>query len=215
MDKYTAYRQYNDIEQVDFLVSILEENKIPYEVKDNTSIAPDALLGQNTSNKFIVKISPNDFITVNSLLEVKAQDELDTIDKDYHLFSFNNEELIEIIAEPDSWCELDRKLAKKILKDRDIEISDTLEKTLYNKRIEELSRKEEGNIGLIIVGYISSLLGGLLGIAIGLTLWTYKRTLPNGERVYVYKDNDRLHGMIISLSGIIAFFLCLLYCFIR
>jgi hypothetical protein len=59
-------------------------------------------------------------------------------------------------------------------------------------------------------GYISAFLGGVIGIAIGLNLWTMKKTLPNGERVYVYNENDRNHGKIMTVVGIIVL-LCSVY----
>lgn len=215
MDKYRTYGLYNDSEQVDFIARILEDNNVPYMLEDNSRAAPDLIVGQDTANKYLVKINPDDFIKVNFLLDLEAEKELDSIEKDYYLFSFSNEELLEIVSEPDSWCALDRKLAKKLLKDRGIEISDNLEKTFFDKRIKDLSKKEESSTIWMVVGYISALLGGFIGIAIGLTLWTHRKTLPNGERIYVYKSTDRTHGMIISLIGIFVFLLTVFYWSIR
>jgi hypothetical protein len=47
-------------------------------------------------------------------------------------------------------------------------------------------------------------LGGAIGIAVGLNLWTMKKTLPNGERVYVYAEKDRIQGQIITVVGIVV-----------
>lgn len=211
MDKYITYGKYNDSGQLDLIINLLDENKIPYSIEDNSRDAPDIIIGQDTGNKYLIKILPDDFIKVNSLLDNEAQKELDSIEKDYYLFLFSNEELLEVISQPDSWCALDRKLAKKLLNERGIEISDTLEKTFFDKRINELTKKEESSTIWMIVGYISAFLGGFLGIAIGLTLWTHRKILPNGNRVFVYKSSDRTHGMIIFFIGVFIFLLTVFY----
>jgi len=56
----------------------------------------------------------------------------------------------------------------------------------------------------IIVGYFLAVIGGLLGIIIGYLLMSSKKTLPNGVRVYSYNDNDRKHGKVIFIIGIIV-----------
>ena len=57
----------------------------------------------------------------------------------------------------------------------------------------------------IVVGYIAALLGGLIAVAIGWYINTAKRTLPNGERVYVYRASDRRHAARIFSLGILIF----------
>ena len=44
------------------------------------------------------------------------------------------------------------------------------------------------------MGYFFTIIGGLLGIFIGYSLFTVKKTLPNGKKVYSYSENDRKHG---------------------
>ncbi|WP_431243320.1 hypothetical protein ACQ9BO_01130 [Flavobacterium sp. P21] len=61
-----------------------------------------------------------------------------------------------------------------------------------------------------MAGYLFSLLGGGIGMVIGYSLWTSKKTLPNGERVYSYNEADRKHGKTIFILGTIIFPLVLL-----
>ncbi|MDD5572124.1 MAG: hypothetical protein PHD97_13315 [Bacteroidales bacterium] len=205
MQKFITYKRFIETEQVEEIVEILKENNIPYEIEDNTRQAPDIIIGMDTAPKILLKLYPDDFLKANELLSLIADNDLENVDKDYHLFSFENDELLEIITEPDTWCEFDVQLSKKILNDRGIVISSSLEKVMKEKRIKELSKKEDGSSIWTVFGYISAFLGGILGIAIGLSLWKSKRTLPNGERIYVYKDSDRFHGFIITLIGIVMF----------
>jgi hypothetical protein len=203
MAEFTTYMQFQSIDQADELIDVLNENTIEYTIEDNSRAVSDYIMGQDTTSNILVKINKDDFARLNEIMEKQAQQELENVEKDYYLFTFANEELLSILSEPDAWCELDRKLAKKILNERGIPISDTLEQTFMDKRVKDLSKKEEGSRVWTTVGYILAFLGGIIGIAIGIALWTTKRTLPTGERVYVYTDRDRRHGRVITVIGIV------------
>lgn len=82
--------------------------------------------------------------------------------------------------------------------------------SLKKERLQILAKPEEPQKSWITVGYIFSILGGFLGIIIGYLLWTSKKTLPNGERIYSYNENDRKHGKTIFILGLIIFPLALL-----
>ena len=119
------------------------------------------------------------------------------------MLSFTDEELIDVIEKSDEWNRFDVQLAQKLLKERGNEITTEQINELKKQRIIELSKPEEGQNVYIIIGYVCALLGGLLGIFIGWHLLTYKKTLPNGNRIYAYSDNDRKQGnRILILSGI-------------
>lgn len=199
--KFLTYKKFPTSEQASELIGILNQNEIPFEMEDHSGQMPEVYLGQNLNNDIIVKIHPDDFLKVNRLLDEKAALLIDTVYKDYYLFSFDNDELIEVVSEPDKWCELDKQLAKHILNNKGIVVNKELEDALYKKRIKELSTEEKGSTLWTTVGYISAFLGGLLGIAIGLNLCNSKRTLPNGTRVFIYTEKDRKHGQYITLIG--------------
>lgn len=204
-DKTLTYKKFPSFEQASELTDVLNQNKIHFDIEDNTANVSDFILGQNSDNHIAVKIFPDDFTKVNSLLNENAARLVDTVDKDYHLFSFDTHELLEILSEPDKWHELDKQLAKKILSERGIPVTTELEKTLYQKRIKELSTKESGGSMWTITGYVLAFLGGFFGIAIGIHLWMAKRTLPDGTRTYIYTDTDRKHGEAIAILGICMF----------
>lgn len=137
-------------------------------------------------------------------MDKSADELLKSMNKDHYLFEFPNEELYEILTKPDEWNSFDYKLAQLILKDRDQDINEDFFHSLKKKRIAELSKPDKGQDFWIISGYIFSLLGGFLGILIGWFLWTMKKTLPNGEKVYIYSDPDRRHGRRIFTIGIVV-----------
>lgn len=124
---------------------------------------------------------------------------LDKIDKKYYLFSFTNDELYEILIKSDEWNPFDYKLAQKLLINRGEKVDAEMLDSLKKERLKVLAKPEQNQNSWIVAGYLFSFLGGGVGIIIGYSLWSSKKTLPNGERIYSYKSVDRKHGKIFSL----------------
>ncbi len=129
MSEFVTYKKYQNKEQAKELIQLLTDNSIEFEVDDTTSLA-DFITGKGTEY-FFIKIKTTDFITVNDLLKKHTLQEIQHIGTDYYMFDFENDELIEVLTEPDSWGELNVNLAKKILADRGVVITKELEDTLY------------------------------------------------------------------------------------
>jgi hypothetical protein len=210
MSKLITFRNYQTLEEAQEIIPILEQNGISCEIEDTSRMVSEFIVGQDDKFNIMLKILPEHFEKANTLLGDYAQTMVESADPDHYLFGFENQELLEIIAEPDAWSEYDYHLAKKILTERGIPITIELETTFQAKRNAELTKKEDSSKIMTTWGYISAFLGGVIGIAIGLNLWTMKKTLPNGERVYVYNENDRRHGKIMTVVGIIVL-LCSVY----
>ena len=208
--EFVTYRKYNESEQVEALTKIFEEQGIAFEItEDRDSL--DSLYGANHLTKhFYIKIRKDDFVKADSLLLDLSEKEVATADKDHYLYSFTDEELFDILSKPDEWNEFDYQLSKRILGERGKEISGDTIDLLRKQRINELSKPDEGHRTWMYVGYIFALLGGLLGVFIGWHLSTFKKTLPNGQRVHGYNAHDRRHGQRIFIIGIVMFFVSLM-----
>ena len=64
----------------------------------------------------------------------------------------------------------------------------------------------EDATGWLIAAYVFAVLGGLFGIAIGMTVYTKKIELTNGEKVHKYKDSHRQLGLIAAIVAGISMF---------
>jgi len=196
------------MEEATGLLAIFSENGIPGIIEDNSAAMPDFFIGQNIEPQVAVKIHPDHFASAKELLDQAAQAEINEVSPDHYLFSFSDDELKDLLAEADKWSEFDYHLAKKILAGRGISISADEEKQLREQRLQTLHKTEEMKYGWIIFGYIAAALGGFAGIMVGLTLWTGKKTLPDGTSVYNHPEEQRMHGKIITIGGIIIFVVC-------
>ncbi len=210
-EEFVIFQKFNSESQAAEFGSLLSENKIDLLI-ENISINFDPILSNNEFGKeYCIRIKKNDFEKANDILREKAKTEINEIQDDYYLLSFSNEELIDVIEKSDEWNKFDVELAHKLLKERGNEITTEQINELKKQRIKELSKPEEGQNIYIIIGYVSALLGGLLGMFIGWHLLTFKKTLPNGNRIYAYSENDRKQGNRIVILGGVFVVIWILY----
>lgn len=201
---YSIFKKYPTLEQAAELKELLDKEGIESVLGDNIPPVDVTFSGSTLQHEFEVRIKPSDFDKAEDLLEQQAENLIDQVDKDYYLFDFTDEELYEILLKSDEWNEFDYTLAQKILSQRGKPIDKALLNSLKNERLKQLAQPEENQRAWIILGYIFAFLGGLLGIVIGYFLWTAKKTLPNGEKVYSYSEKDRKQGKYIFIIAIIV-----------
>lgn len=201
---FSTYRKFIYKDGALELVELLQKNSIDFDLKDN-SLRVDSSFGASENNaEFEVQIDADDFKKVEELEEQLVKEKVENVEKDYYLFEYSNEELIEIVLKKEEWNKFDYLLAQKILKEKGREINPELINVIQKQRVEDLSRKEASPTWLIVAGYFFSLLGGVFGLLIGLYLMRYKRNLPNGEKVYGFEKKDRNHGQNIFVLSIIG-----------
>jgi hypothetical protein len=63
----------------------------------------------------------------------------------------------------------------------------------------------------VIIGYVSSLLGGVIGMCIGTIMVSAKKILADGRVVYVFNERSRKHGKIILYLGSAVLILSILF----
>lgn len=202
-EDYSIYRRFPTLELAIEIKELLEKNRIKVILDDNIPPVDITFSGSTLQHKIELRIAEVDFNKADEILEKHSNKILDEIDKNYYLFEFTNEELYDILLKSDEWSNLDYTLAQKLLKERGKPIDKDMLSSLRKQRLEELAKPEENQRPWIIAGYFFSILGGFLGIIIGYFLWTSKKTLPNGLKVFSYGEKDRAHGKIIFYIGII------------
>jgi hypothetical protein len=210
MEKLLTFQKFTTKAAASDLETILKENSIIYVEGDSTSIDAN-FIGNAANAEFRIKIKASDFEKVDELLEAVIKKELEQVDPDHYLFQFSDEELFEVLRAEDEWSQYDYLLAQKILEERGKEINPAVVQLLQKQRIAQLSKPEESKEMLVFTGYVFAMLGGLLGILIGLSLCWHKKTLPNGESLFVYKKSDREHGSKIAIIGVMMLLIIIIY----
>ncbi|HEY5327312.1 MAG TPA: hypothetical protein VIJ27_09960 [Mucilaginibacter sp.] len=203
--EFITYQKFSDSALADELGGQLEFHHIEYFIeKEARPFDPTYSFNESSVTQYAVKIKSEDFEKVNRLLKDDASEDVTEIGKDYYLYSFTDDELMEVITKADEWSPFDVVLARKLLAEKGKVFTDDAITAINEKRIEELKVPDPPQTYWIVVGYVCAFAGGLLGIFIGWYLMTYKKTLPNGERVYEYLESDRKQGRIIFYIGIVV-----------
>lgn len=202
-EEFITFERFNDQNSAKEVGDLFAEQNIEFVLVDNSLSFDPTFANNGFGKEYCIKLKKSDFEKANKILADKSENQINEIDEDHYLLSFTDDELIEVITKSDEWNKFDISLAKKLLKVKGKEITPEKIEEIKGQRIIKLSQPEEGQKGYIILGYITAFLGGLLGIFIGWHLLTYKKTLPNGNRIYAYSDNDRKQGNRILTIGYI------------
>lgn len=110
----------------------------------------------------------------------------------------------------DEWSQIDFQLAKQILTNRGETINQQILDQLERNRMNEIvSEKQIASSLLIYIGFITAILGGIIGIMISLSL-TSKKVLPNGEKTYNYCDRNVKEGKMMMNVAILFIILYLI-----
>lgn len=215
---YKQFQVFNNIETLNTFTNLLSDNKIDFEVENNSKIFDPSFANNDFEKEYIVKIHPNDFEKVYDLEEEIIKNEIQNTPEDYYLFDYTNSELLDIVNKRDEWNAFDYYLAKKILNDRGNLITEEKIIEIKKERIEELKKPTEIKSIWIILLYIITILGIFLPLFIGLSSIIYgyfirkmKKTLPNGESVYQFSEKDRKHGTVFLFGGIFFFIFWILF----
>lgn len=204
-DELLTFKRFQTAAEAKELAGLLSSKGIPAEVEDASPTFDVTFAGNEFQNQFNVKIPKQDFSRASLLLEEHYAVDLQNLPPDYYLLDFSDDELFDILANPDEWSPLDYNLARQLLAARGKQVDEEVLQALKRRRIRELAKPEERQHSWVAAGYLLALLGGLLSVFIGWYLMSHKKTLPNGERTYAHLPEDRNHGFYILLLGAVMF----------
>ena len=167
MNEYVTFQSFYSEEEASVLSELFSQAGVDNMIVKGKPIIDELIVGQDMDNKIFLKIKSSDFHKANKILETQITNNISQIDSDHYLYSFSNEELFQIISKPDEWSRQDFLLAKRILHERGVTLSEKEVSDMTWKRIVEIGKPEKGSLFWIAIGYILSL-GGLFGFFFGL-----------------------------------------------
>lgn len=205
--QFLTFQTFSDIELANVLTEKLANNNIEFRIEKILPLLDSAILGQSSLPEIAVKLHPDEFLKAHKVLEEYYKMQIEAVEKDYYLFDFTNDELFEIITKPDEWGPLDYQLAQKILIDRGQKINEEVTEKLKTIRIQELAKPGKASNSLIVLGYCFFIFAGIVTILTGRYLVNDKKTLPDGQLVFSFSENDRRQGKrMIKIGGVYLIF---------
>lgn len=209
--RFLTYQRFMNEHDAQDLANLLTDTGVVFQWEDGSASFDPSFANNAVHKEFRIKLLQHDFERVDDLLMQESSVLLHEIEPDYYLFGFSESDLHEVLEKRDAWSKFDFLLAQKILKDRGQEISKSELEFMRERRLEELAQPDKNQTIWVAIGYFSVLFGGLFGVFMGWHLFAHKKTLPNGNRVYGYDENDRKQGRIIFFLGLVSFAIFLFF----
>ena len=195
---------FANADEAEGIAQKLDELGLYYEW-DDKSIEYDAEGTQYIQGKnILLRFREGDRQLVYNLAQVPIHHEI-VVQHDFHYEASTR--LYDHLTQPDLWSTEEINLALAILHDREFSLEINELNRILQGRINELSSPEERNWTGIIFGYILAVVTGLGGLAMGLMYLLAKKRTPSGEKIYMFKEADRDHGiaMILIVIGLAYF----------
>jgi hypothetical protein len=210
-EQFVKYRTFNDKALAAALCQLLADHNIPYVTESTEGFFDVSFANNEILNLYYVKLFPQDFRRADELLNNVVEKDPGPVG-DYYLFSFSNDELIDVLTKPDEWNAFDLYWARKILKTRGAAIDDIEIARARENRIEQLRKpwKLEGYWLLLplllclLAFFFFHVASAFALVFLGSYVTFSKKTLPDGMRVLAFSAGDRRLGRVILGAGIVA-----------
>lgn len=141
MNTFVEYQKFPSAEIAIELISILDENKISYQVDDKG--LGYSIISNPFDNFIIVKIQRKNIKKVNELTQKQEQLDYNDINEDHYLYTFSDKDIIDVIANPSEWTKIEIRLANEIAKQRKLELSAENINSAKIKKLKEIVREEQ------------------------------------------------------------------------
>lgn len=196
MSSLLTFQKYNDPGLARAIGEMLGRAGIAYEIEGEHFHLDQAIVGNPSQPLIHLKIPPADFVRAHAVLEDYYEGQLQDVDPDYYLFTFTDQELLDILVKPDEWGHFDYVLARKLLIERGYDITPELTEQLKAQRLTELEKYEDADLDKA-----GPLLG--MGAITGIAVASQKKILPDGREVHTYSPAVRKRGRTVFIIAVI------------
>ncbi|MCP4439396.1 MAG: hypothetical protein GY810_10690 [Aureispira sp.] len=201
--RFKAFDFFDDKDQASDLLNLLKKHNIPHIIGDSSSGVDTMYF--NVPTPYYVMVQIRHFEKVKDLIAEDAQDLVQNLGPDYPLYQMNNQELLGILEHQDKWHLNDVLMAQRILGERGTQYSQKDVELMKQRRWIDLSQPKSVKPLYIGLAYLTSILGGLVGVIIGLRYFSSEGSDPDRQSFYIYDQMTRSHGKKIFILGIIVF----------
>jgi len=211
---FETYKTFMSREQAEEYIELLKKHDIQYSAESPELLITSVITGSGMLPKVVLKLHPSDFPNVDALIEQEIMASAN-VPENYYLRELDNNELQEVLEKPDEWSIQDVTMAKLILRERGINISNEEIQKLRDDRMRELHQGKKAKRSVMLLYFLavvvfSLLLGlishwGIMSMLAGLGMGYYyaydKSTDPDGNKYYTFEPTTRKYGQLILLVG--------------
>lgn len=220
--QFQLYKSFHNVEEAKDFAQLLYDHKIVYTAESSETIIDEAIVGTGLLPKVIIKIAAEDFKKVNTIIEEQLANADYSDVQDHYLNQLDTSELQEIFQKPDEWTIEDVNIAKLILRNRGVSITDQEIRRLREARLNRIRQGKKGNTTMMAFYFLAIALGifipfGLVFIIGGIGMGYYyangKSVDPDGVKYFTFDAETRKFGNVILYGGLLAFIIALVVLF--
>ena len=202
LDLRAEVMRSGSLEEIRTASEVLDVNGIFYQVSNTGAVFDVTMIGSQPLNEYLIKVTDADLETARSALEnhYTAKD----LPCDHFLRTATDEDVVEILASPLDWDAFTIAHARRIAATRSINpdmIKGKRDERIIEKR-KELKVGKAAPTWLLVFGWTSALMGGVIGIGIGYSLFYMKEVTQEGS-FFTYDESSRRRGGQIRILSIV------------
>jgi hypothetical protein len=201
--EFLIYKSFTDADVAAEVADTLNQNGIHFQIENTSSPIDPLLIGSSLSADIRLKLYSEDFSRADKVLNDFYARQIQSVPADYYLYDFSNDELLEILQKPDEWGTLDYSLAPEILRQRGVDTTENQLLEFKSNRLKEVAQTEKLGRSWILLGYFIAFVFSPLGVFFASAILTFKKTLPDGDKVFSYHPDDRWHGKRILIISVL------------
>lgn len=216
--RFIKYRSFNDKSVATELYRQLREAGIPVQWESTEGLFDVSFTSNDILQIYYIKLRQEDFQRADRILMDSVEQTEQQPIGDYYLFSFSDQELLEVLQQPEDWNAFDQYWAKKLLRARGVAWDEQMIEVARAKRFAEMKKPWIADKIWLLLAFTGLIAGlGLLHfpiigcvIFLGIYIGFSKKTLPDGERVMAFSKTDRRLGkltLVLAIIEAVAFFL--------
>ena len=182
---------------------LLDTTGIPYRCSALPQMFDIGKIGAGEDAEVVVSVPRNQYAAARAAMESAVYLKEDLPDNHY-LVTSTDEELVEVVAHSSEWSPFDVAHARRLIVERGIDT-----KQIEAKRAEHLRQQRLGKPAskeLILLGWVFSVLGGLIGLGLAWSLCYMKEKTPDGE-FFSYDEKSRAIGkkmLALAITVLVA-----------
>jgi lipopolysaccharide export system protein LptC len=199
--EFEAFERFPAAENAAALVALLEQHQIEFRLEENRRGFDPTFAHNPLITDVVVKVRRRDFAKVYQLLEENARHQTADLQESHYFQQFNTDELLDVLRKPEEWSKNDVTLARKMLEERGVNISEEEISRMKEAHRKEIVKPVAGNRVWIITGFLLAILGGWIAIALGWNYYANTKTDLSGQKHPTYDAATRRKGLLMMMVG--------------
>jgi hypothetical protein len=146
MSVFLEYDRFSTVESASQYTSILESNSLPFELVDNRNATGLIVMTTPWDSQLVLKIREEDFEMAEKLFQAAGIVSNANPEEKHYLYSFTDDEIIDLIANQKDWAKAEVDLAIMIASERKLQLTADRLKLAKNVTQEEpFEKKQNGH----------------------------------------------------------------------